>query len=271
MATTAKSRRRSIFVVVIGLCCIGLAYAYVAFWLARPTGQGPAGPAVERGPFLQVWSQQPVHVIGIGDSITAGLGARTRAHSYFQRVLKNPDAEFVDMRGVCLSQVLPQLSSENIAVSGSTSIQHEEHLRERLQPQPDDTFGLVFMTTGGNDIIHNYGRSAPREGAMYGATLAEAEPWIASFEQRLGRMLEGLTELFPGGCEIYLCDIYDPTDGVGDAPSVFLPDWPDGLAIHSAYNDVLRRAARTRDHVFLVPLHLSRSWVSLSPVLAFPL
>ena len=90
---------------------------------------------------------------------------------------------------------------------------------------------------------------------MYGATLAEAEPWIANFEQRLGRMLDMLDERFPGGCAIFLADIYDPTDGVGDAPSVFLPPWPAGLAIHARYNEILHRAAAERENVYAVPMH----------------
>lgn len=111
------------------------------------------------------------------------------------------------------------------------------------------------MTSGGNDLIHSYGRAAPRECAMYGATLAEAEPWIKAFRLRLDEMLDKIEAKFPGGCEIYLADIYDPTDGVGDAPSVFLPDWPDALAIHGEYNEAIRKVIAKRDNVHLVPLH----------------
>jgi hypothetical protein len=91
--------------------------------------------------------------------------------------------------------------------------------------------------------------------ATYGATLAESQARIAEFETRLGAMLDRITEKFPMGCEIYLADIYDPTDGVGDAPSVFLPDWPDGLAIHAQYNQAIRRMIDARPHVHHVPLH----------------
>ncbi len=111
------------------------------------------------------------------------------------------------------------------------------------------------MTSGGNDLIHSYGRSPPRECAMYGATIEQAQPWIDQFETRLGLMFDGIEDRFPGGCEIYIGDIYDPTDGVGDAPSIFLPDWPDGLAIHAQYNAVITRVAGERDNVFVVPLH----------------
>jgi len=54
---------------------------------------------------------------------------------------------------------------------------------------------------------------------------------------------------------ILLADIYDPTDGVGDAPSVYLPHWSDGLKIHAEYNQVIHRCAQERGNVHLVPLY----------------
>ncbi len=95
---------------------------------------------------------------------------------------------------------------------------HLEVIESKLSVHPTEVFGLVVMTSGGNDLIHSYGRSPARECAMYGATLAQAEPWIAAFRTRLGVIFDKIAACFPGGCEIYIGDIYDPTDGVGDAP-----------------------------------------------------
>jgi lysophospholipase L1-like esterase len=246
-------QRRLLILSALGVFLIVCAAAYVQLWLARPVGSGPAGPAVAKEAFSQPWASRPVLLLGIGDSVTAGLGADKKSHAFFERLAKNPDDEWPDMEGRSLSTVLPQLELRNVAISGSTSLQHEQII-EKLEPR-DDVVVLVVMTTGGNDLIHNYGRTAPREGAMYGATLAEATPWIANFEARLNRMLDRLDEKFPAGCYIYLADIYDPTDGAGDAPSVFLPDWPDGLAIHAEYNQALHQVCDERENVFLVPLH----------------
>ncbi len=248
-------RRRLYWLIAIGLCLILAALAYIQLWLARPIGTGPAGPPVPREPFAQVWSQRRVLVLGVGDSITAGLGAKSPEHSYFQRLIDNPADEFAELEGVCLTAVLPNLEQLNLAISGSTSIDHARILAERLPAQDPDVLGIVVLTTGGNDLIHSYGRMPPREGAMYGASLAQAQPWIANFETRLQAMLDLLNARFPGGCEIFLADIYDPTDGVGDAPSVYLPAWTDGLKIHAAYNDILHRAAEQRANVHPVPLH----------------
>jgi lysophospholipase L1-like esterase len=227
---------------------------YRQFWLARPVGQGPAGPAVPLEPFQTQWTDERVLLLGIGDSMTAGLGASRPELSYFARLISNPQDEFAAMRGRNLSAVLPNLETKNLAVSGSNSIQHLDAIAE-LPAQELDVLGIVVMTTGGNDLIHWYGRGAPRDGAMYGASWQQAQPWIAAFEQRLNKMLDLLGERFPGGCHIFLGDIYDPTDGVGDAPSVFLPDWPDGLAIHAAYNAIIHRCAEQSASVHLVPIH----------------
>jgi lysophospholipase L1-like esterase len=231
------------------------ALGYIELFMTRPIGRGPAGPAVKRAPFDRIWSEKPVVLFGVGDSITAGLGADSIDRSYFNRLKENSDGEFPELRGVCLSAVFPNLTTENVAMSGSTSLMHLEVLLARLPTHDTETSGIVVITTGGNDLIHNYGRSAPKEGAMYGATTAQAAPWVAGFRIRLDAMLDLINERFPGGCHVFLADIYDPTGGIGDAPSVFLPDWPDGLTILRQYNQIIHDACQKRDNVHLVPLH----------------
>ncbi len=247
--------RRRVMLLLAGAVLIAIAVTYIEFFLKRPIGEGPAGPPVDQDAFKKTWNERPVLLVGVGDSVTAGLGARTLAHSYFQRLLANPSDEFAEMKGVCLSAVLPNLTAINVAISGTTSIDHLQVLQNDFPVQEPEVFGLVVMTTGGNDLIHNYGRTPPKEGAMYGTTMEQARPWIDRFETRVQTMLGIINKRFSGGCEIFLADIYDPTDGVGDAPSVFLPDWPHGLAIHTAYNGVIHRCAESRDNVHLVPLH----------------
>jgi lysophospholipase L1-like esterase len=181
-----------------------------------------------------------VMLLGLGDSITAGFGARP-GYSYFDLLAKD----------------LPNLRAINLSVSGSTSFDCLDRQLPKLSTQASNVVGWVVITTGGNDIIHNYGRTPPKEGAMFGATLAQAEPWIANFEQRLGQILDGVQARFPGGCRIFLANIYDPTDGTGKASTsaVTLPDWPDGLKVLAAYNAVIARVATNRPGVQLVDIH----------------
>lgn len=251
----ASRNRRLKTVLLIGAVLVFCAAFYTHYFVGRPIGSGPAGPSVDGTAFSSVWTQRPVRLIGIGDSITAGLGADSPDHTFFNRLVENPGDEFADMQGICLSRVLPNLKHENYAISGSTSREHLNVIDRRLEPYDPEEFGLVVMTTGGNDLIHSYGRRPPKECAMYGATLEEAQPWIDAFRVRLVDMLGKIDACFPGGCEIYLANIYDPTDGVGDAPSVYLPHWPDGLAIHARYNEVIADCAKSRPNVYLVPLY----------------
>lgn len=245
--------RRSLL--LFGVAFVFAVPAYIELFLRRPIGEGPAGPSVPRAAFESTWTDRPVLLLGVGDSITRGLGANSKSHTFFERLRINPKDEYEDMRGLCLSAVLPNLESQNVSVSGSTSLDHAIVIERQLEVYPDDVFGLIVMTTGGNDLIHSYGRRPPVEGAMYGASLKQAEPWIDRFEERLRTMFHGIAEKFPGGCEIHVGDIYDPTDGVGDAPSIFLPDWPDGLAIHARYNEAIGQVADEFDHVHVVKLH----------------
>jgi lysophospholipase L1-like esterase len=235
----------------VGAISFGLGYLH--FWQERPLGNGPAGPSVPSQAFDHAWSKKPVWLIGMGDSVTAGFGAR-RGYSYYDRLLKNPPDEFLDIRGKCLSLVFPHLAVTNLAVSGSTSGEHVRQQLSRLPASTSNSMGLIVITTGGNDLIHNYGRTPPREQAAYGATWDEAAPWVKNFETRLDTMIQQITNKFPGGCHIFICTIFDPTDAAGDIQNAGLPAWKDGLRILAAYNEVIRNCARNKS-VHVVEVH----------------
>jgi lysophospholipase L1-like esterase len=239
---------------VCGAVLVLCFFAYYHFSLRRPVGSGPAGPKIKAEAFRKTWSEKPVLLIGFGDSVTAGFGA-SKAHSYFDRLTKNPDNEFPEMRGISLSRVFPNLTATNWALSGSTSLQHVKMQTAKFEQQPEDVLGIVVLTTGGNDIIHNYGKTTPREGAMYGATLEQAKPWIENYETRLDELLENFQKMFPGGCLVFLANIYDPTDGIGDTHRAGLPAWKDCSAILDAYNKVIERAVEKHSFVHLVNIH----------------
>ena len=175
-----------------------------------------------------VWSKRPVHFVGLGDSLTEGVGA-SKGQSYFLQLEAR------------LKPVFPRLKAENIALSGANSGGLERRLK-RLKPAGRDTLGWVVITIGGNDLVHGFGILPPKEFAMYGATMEQARPWIAAFAPRLERIVREVKGRFPGGCEIFVANIYDPTDDRGDienAPGVQLPPWPDARQIFEAYNKTL--------------------------------
>ncbi|WP_254508817.1 SGNH/GDSL hydrolase family protein [Anatilimnocola floriformis] len=250
----ARKRRWLRAILLLGGALILLAAGYVHYWLYLPIGTGPAGRAVPLEPFQSPWTDRKVLLVGVGDSVTAGLGS-TPGRSYFQRLHDPRPDDFADVKGRTLKAVLPNLTTLNIAQSGSNSLQHVEQVEKKLPLQPADVFGLVVMTSGGNDLIHWYGRTPPKEAAMYGATLAQAEPWIANYGQRMNELFTRIDEKFPGGCLIFVCDIYDPSDGYGNPESAYLPPWPDCVPIHTRYNEALRASAAKHAAVCLVPMH----------------
>ena len=237
-----------------GVVLVIAAAACIYFWFSVPVGSGPAGPSVSRKTFSKQWANRPVFLVGLGDSVTAGFGAR-KGYSYFDRLVQNPADEFQDMNEICLKTFFPNFTFTNLAISGSTSIELLEKELSHLQQADSNTLGLVVITTGGNDLIHNYGRTPPREEAMYGATLDEAKPWISNFEQRIETMIQKVESKFPGGCQIFLANIFDPTDGVGDTTRARLPAWKDCETILNAYNEVILHSSQKHPNVHVVDIH----------------
>ena len=246
--------RRVILVALAGLFAVTSMASYLYFWRTRPIGSGPAGPAVSSAIFGKVWSEQRVLLVGIGDSVTAGFGAR-KGYSYFDRLIKNPRDEFREMRGKCLQAVFPNLQFTNLAISGSTSAEHITRQLPKVPKADSNTVGLILITTGGNDLIHNYGRTPPREEAMFGATWKQAAPWVKNFETRLQSIVKQAHARFPAGCHIFLVTIYDPTDGAGDSERAGLPKWKDGQKILAAYNEVIVRCSKENSFVHIVDIH----------------
>ena len=249
-----RQGRRLIGLVAVGVVLLGAAGLYLHLTFSLPVGEGPAGPAVARAAFAHPWTTRPVLLVGLGDSVTFGFGAR-HGYTYFDRLVANPPDEFPDMKGICLSTVFPNFRTINLSVSGTISIEHAENQVPRVPRADAQTLGFVVITTGGNDLIHNYGRTPPRKQAMYGATIEEAKPWIVEFADRLETMVSGLESRFPGGCHIFLADVYDPTDGVGDITRAGLPAWPDGMKVLSAYNEAIKGCASQHASVHVVNFH----------------
>jgi len=219
-------------------------------------GHGPAGQPVASAAFAKTWSTNQFVLIGIGDSVTAGYGA-TPNHSYFDLLQRNDDAVDTAMKDCDLRHVLPNLTARNLAVSYTVSA---EHLRDQVpfvKRQPPQVHGIVVITTGGNDLIHDYGRTPARDGALFGCKYEQALVWQENFRTRLRRILDGVIAQFPGGCDVFLANIYDPTDGVGDIEhaNLLLPAWPDGVKVLPMFNTVIEETSRSYTNVHLVDFH----------------
>lgn len=264
MATSSKGCRwyevrRGFLWGVLGLL---LVVAGACHALGTRQGRGPAGGPLERADFSVVWSEERTVLVGLGDSVVTGFGAR-QGWGLLERLVRVPEGDDSALKGCDLSSVYPKLEVLNLAENSSNSAWHLGVQLPRVPVMPEGVKGLVVLSTGGIDLIHDYGSGVPREGALYGAELELGLQCAASFERRLDRIFDGLRERFPSGCEIYVMTIFDPTDGVGDIENVGvllrlirpLPAWPDGLRIHAAFNQAIRNAAASRSWVHVVDVH----------------
>lgn len=92
---------------------------------------------------------------------------------------------------------------------------------------------------------------------MYGVTIEQAVPWIDNFQNRIDEMIKFIGYIFPGGCHIFIANIYDPTDGTGDMNTwaAKAPVWPDWLVILETYNQIIQDCAAKYDNVHVVEIH----------------
>ena len=236
------------------------------FWFYRrynpPMGSGPAGPAVPPEAFAQVWSTSDTLLLGVGDNVVTGFGTKP-GFGFFDRLAQVPPGDEPDIAGCELRRVFPNLRKRNLATNSTSSGDHLRYHLAELAPQPATTRGIIVLSTGGIDLIHDYGARPPRDQALYGATWADGQRYAAAFRERLDQLLDGITARFPGGCEIFIATIFDPTDGVGDIERVNpllrlikpLPRWPDGLRVHAEFNRHIREAAAARPNVHVVDVH----------------
>lgn len=254
--TRPKSHRRHILILAaVGVVLLTGAIFFRHYYLRipPPVGEGPAGPAVPRKPFAEVWSRQRVLVVGLGDSIVVGEGAK-EGYGCFARLIANPPGEDGPMQGLCLKSVFPNLEVLNMAVSDTTSCGHAELQVPQIPPQGPNVLGIAVISSGGNDLLDFLNTGRPKDCALYGATLQQAEPWIAAYEQRLDAMLAQLETSFPGGCHIFMFNLYDPSDGDGPAP--FLPalKWPDAMKVLRD-NETIARCLARHPTAHLIDLH----------------
>lgn len=242
---------------IIALASLLLLSAWFIARIPAPMGRGPAGEQVSASAFENSWTDRPVVIVSIGDSVSTGYGAPPGL-GYFDLIRENADETYPEMTGRDLSQVLPDIKVVRKASNSSNSMDHLRVIQSLPEYSPE-AFGIICITTGGIDLIHYYGKSNPVEGAMYGAPWEQAEPWIDAYRERLDSMVETLASKFPGGCAVMLATIYEPTDGVGDVenagPLFWLPAWPDGKRIHTAFNDALKDCSAKHEYVHIVDVH----------------
>ena len=72
---------------------------------------------------------------------------------------------------------------------------------------------------------------------------------------RLDTLLTDLNAKFPGGCDIFFANIFDPTDGVGDPQTVMMNRWPACVKVLTLANEKIAELCEQYPNVHLVDIH----------------
>lgn len=230
-----------------------------ATYVVQPMGSGPVALEVARGPFQKVLSQEKVYLIGMGDSVITGFGSEGRG--LFPLLLGKVADDPLQLN---LKQVYPKIDYINLANNSTTIAMHVETARVyRGQMLALDAPAIVVLSTGGIDLIHNYGKGEPHDGALYGSPRENLPRDRKLFAERLGKLMGEIKDSFPKGVEVYVQTIYDPTDGVGDIEHVSaalravrpLPHWEAGIAYLDAWNEEIMALEKAFPFVHVVDVH----------------
>lgn len=162
---------------------------------------------------------EPVTVIGLGDSLTQGVGDELKRSGYFGRVALAMN----DWKGV------EEIDSINLAKRGRRSDQLIHQLeKEDIQAQIKKA-DVIYMTIGGNDMMKIVKEN------LFNLTAKPFYVELGKFENRLDeifKMIRGLN----GDVVIVVSGLYNPLSIVTDEANEFetvIDDWNEAIEIQA--------------------------------------
>ena len=172
----------------------------------------------------------------LGDSMSIDVYAGGPGRGAASLLLRNRDDDFPDWAGRDLRTRIPDVGFHLLATDGGTSATLVEYQLPRLV-RLGVVPSLVTLTVGGNDLLHAYGDT--------GAAREVSQRVLANVRTAL----DELRSLGVEPARTAVATIYDPSDGTGDAASLGLPPWPDGVGMIAQLNEGLAVTARQQGAV----------------------
>lgn len=161
-------------------------------------------------------ASDPKRVIFLGDSITERYGASEDALAYTSLLVENDAQTWPDQDGQDLATAYPELTEVvDVSRGGATTETLLDSQIGKLDDQmsfPAEGESLVVMTIGGNDIT----------GLMLSGSTDYSEP-LQAIQDNLRAIVESFQDpdRFPDGAFLYVTNVYDPSDGTGQADECF--------------------------------------------------
>lgn len=186
-----------------------------------PTSEIINEPGIPVDPDVATWWPEHVpvesatRVMFFGDSITWGYGISNSDNQYTSLLLENHDDRWPDFAGDTLTDRFGSLEvldfSVNGAVTGEVRYNQIPYMESTL-PDVIEGHTLVFMTIGGNDLA----------ATLYGQ--GELDEVAGEIDDNLRGIAEAFDDptRYPDGATLFLSNVYEPTDGEGQADTCFL-------------------------------------------------
>lgn len=162
---------------------------------------------------------EKINVIGLGDSLTQGVGDELKRDGYFGRVTLAMN----DWKGV------KELDTSNLAKRGRRSDQLIDQLEDAEVQAEIKKADLIYLTIGGNDIMKVVKKN------LFNLKAGPFYEELGKFENRLDEIFKTIRGL-NGDVVIIVSGLYNPLSIVTDESSEFdtiLEDWNEAIEIQA--------------------------------------
>ncbi|MER2089674.1 MAG: GDSL-type esterase/lipase family protein [Sporosarcina sp.] len=160
-----------------------------------------------------------VRVVGLGDSLTQGVGDELKKEGYFGRVT----GRMIEWKGV------KEVDVSNLAKRGRRSDQLLEKLADSEVQASVKTADLIFLTIGGNDIMKVV------KANLFNLKMEPFYIELGKFESRLDELFTIIRDL-NGDAIVVVAGLYNPFSIVTDETNEFeeiIDDWNKAIEVRA--------------------------------------
>jgi lysophospholipase L1-like esterase len=182
--------------------------------------------------------------VALGDSMLIDYYAGGPGWGAASLLYKNLDDAYPDWRGKDLATLYPGIGFYNLTSDGATTDTVFNWQLPKV-PTGENQATIIIITVGGNDLLHHYG--VPEE---------KGEKLSYEMKVKLIKIISYLQDpvRFPKPPRIYIGNIYDPSDGIGNLEKEGYSRWPNGLKVLDHWNKRIEEVAQEKG-LTLVDIH----------------
>lgn len=199
--------------------------------LPPPTGTGEVDPDVHNEIPAGYSPVDPVRLLFLGDSITEGYGASDSAHEYTALLQQNTPA-WPGFDAIDLETSYPGIVDViDVSEGGATT----SDLESRQLGELDDL--LVYPVSGETIVVVTIAGNDMQEALI---PLVDAATVVDRALTNLGQIADYFLDpaKFPDGVFLYMTNVYEPSDGYGQAAGCFFGiDYSADLPELDRFND----------------------------------